>query len=280
MRLRSTARGLAAAVLATSACLAGCTDTVGGKGTALAPACPAAFFAAPGSGEGLANPAPSAVPDGLSAADVAAYGVTMTVFTSALVEIAGKGHVTTAALDYPAIPSNAYLGARGLSPALDKSERAGATALVTAVRARWTRSCPARPILLAGYSQGAEVVVRAVGELTAAQQKHVSVVLFGNPSYEPGEPGDYPGHTGAAGLRPTFLDGQAFRLPEPVRRRTLDVCAPGDPVCGVQAGLLTVVQRLYWVYRHAGIHSTAYRTDAGGYTRHAAQFLWAHRTVK
>jgi hypothetical protein len=148
---------------------------------------------------------------------------------------------------------------------------------VDAVRARSTGRCAARPILLAGYSQGAEVVTRAVGRLTAAEQARVTVALLGNPSYRPHALGDFPAGSDGSGIRPTFLDGQAFKLPTAVRSRTIDVCAPGDPVCGVDPGKHNFFTRIAWVLDHVDVHEAAYVDGAEGYTRTAARFLWQHR---
>ncbi|WP_156685940.1 cutinase family protein [Mycobacterium sp. Marseille-P9652] len=69
------------------------------------------------------------------------------------------------------------------------------------------KSCPNARIVLGGYSLGAEVVDRAlVGGLPRDADQHVAaVVLFGN---------------GTRGFAPTFA------------ARTIDQCAPGDPICG------------------------------------------------
>jgi hypothetical protein len=90
-------------------------------------------------------------------------------------------------------------------------------------------------------------------------------------------PGDYPGHTLAAGIRPTFGAGAAFALPADVRRRTIDVCAPGDPVCGVDPKLTGLFARISWVLEHVKIHDEAYAFAGTRYALAAARFLWQHR---
>jgi hypothetical protein len=147
---------------------------------------------------------------------------------------------------------------------------------VTAIRAARRGQCAGRAVLLSGYSQGAEVVIRAVGRLTPAERAKASVALFGNPSYQPGQPGDFPGASDAAGIRPAFTRGAAFTLPADVRSRTIDVCAPGDPVCGVDPNL-KFLDRISWVIGHAKIHENAYASGRQGLTKRAAQFLWQHR---
>jgi hypothetical protein len=151
-------------------------------------------------------------------------------------------------------------------------------ALVGSIHASYRGGCDNRPVLLSGYSQGAEVVAQAVGRLSADEQASVSVALFGNPSYEPGAAGDFPGTSAAVGIRPTFRAGAAFALPADVRRRTIDVCAPGDPVCGVDPTARTLLGRVASVLEHIKIHEEAYAFGTDGFTRRAAQFLWDHRS--
>jgi hypothetical protein len=235
------------------------------------------FFGVAGSGQGLRNPPPGALPGSVTPVDAHRYGTTVGLLKTELVALAGRRLAAAGAVDYPAIPVNEYLGAAGLSPDLDISERQGVRTLTTEIRRATAGRCAARPVLLSGYSQGAEVVVRAVDALTADERRHVAVALFGNPSYEPGVSGDFPGHTRGAGLRPTFQHN-AYRLPSDVRRRTIDVCAPGDPVCGVDPTLPTVFAQITWVLDHARVHANAYAFGTAGYAETAARFLWAHRT--
>jgi hypothetical protein len=255
--------------------LAGCGTAVDGRGR-VAPPCPAVFFGVPGSGEGLANPLPGARPPGVTAAAARAYGRTVALLEGKLAHVAGTRLTHAAAIDYPAIPVTRYIGAGGLTADLETSERAGVRALLSELRRVMTGGCARRPILLAGYSQGAEVVVRAVGALDPGERLDVSVALLGNPSYEPQAVGDFPGNTSAAGIRPTF-EHTAFRLPPDVRTRTIDVCAPGDPVCGVDPTLHTTFGRLAWVLTHVAVHVRAYAFGSIDYTGRAARFLWRHR---
>jgi hypothetical protein len=266
---------VAASILLTGV-LAGCSSTVAGVGAAQAP-CPPVFFGVPGSGQGLLNPPPKSLPAGVSQADADRYGTTIAGLKSELVRISGKRLGAAAAVRYPAIPVDRYLGPLGLSPDLDTSESKGVTALVDAVRARSTGRCADRPVLLAGYSQGAEVVTRAVDRLTAPERARVTVALLGNPSYRPDAVGDFPARSDGSGIRPTFLNGQAFALPAAVRSRTIDVCAPGDPVCGVDPAKTNFFTRIKWVLDHVDIHGTAYAYGPEGYARIAARFLWQHR---
>jgi cutinase len=69
------------------------------------------------------------------------------------------------------------------------------------------KSCPNTRIVLGGYSLGAEVADRVTwGALPPGVDQHVAAVaLFGN---------------GTRGLAPAFAG------------KTIDQCAPGDPICG------------------------------------------------
>jgi hypothetical protein len=258
----------------------GCTSTAtteAGRTRAAETSCAPVFFGVPGSAEGVENAPPRAIPAGVSRTDARRYGTTVGLLKTTLTAIAGRRLASARAIDYPAAPLSPALGPVELLAVLAASERTGAAAAVTAIRHAYRGGrCAARPVLLAGYSQGAEVVIQAVNRLTAAEQAHVAVALFGNPSYLPDEPGDFPGHTGAAGVRPS-LHGKAFRLPAGVRQRTIDVCAPGDGVCGVAPGRRSAFGRLTYVLSHAEQHSRAYAFEHNGYVRHAARFLWAHR---
>jgi hypothetical protein len=270
---------MVAAIVLVAAVVAGCTSSSPGGGTPSQPvarSCPPVFFGVAGSDEGVENPPPRVIPASVSRADARRYGTTIGLLKTKLTALAGARLATARAIDYPATPLRASLSPLDILGALAGSERRGAAALVTAIRHSYVGGCSSRPVLLAGYSQGAEVVIQAVNRLTAAQQAHVAVALFGNPSYLPGLPGDFPGRTRAAGVRPSLAQS-AFRLPADVRSRAIDVCAPGDGVCGVDPRRTSAGGRLAYVLTHAQQHAQAYAFEHNGYVRHAARFLWSHR---
>jgi hypothetical protein len=268
-----------AALALVASLAAGCTSTSasGDRRTRPVPHdCPPAFFGVPGSAEGVQNAPPDQVPPTVSRADARRYGATIGLLKTELARIAGPRLATARAIDYPATPLSSALGPVELLAALAASERHGVAALLAAIHRSYAGGCPARPVLLAGYSQGAEVVIQAVRRLTSAEQAHVAVALFGNPSRLPGLPGDLPAGTRAAGVRPS-LTQQAFRLPAAVRHRSLDICAPGDGVCAVGSRRASLFDRLAYVLAHGAQHSRAYAFGHNGYARRAARFLWAHR---
>jgi hypothetical protein len=263
--------GAVALGLVASACS---SAAVGGQG-AHTVVCAPIFFGVAGSAQGPEHGVPRRRPPGVSAVDGRQYGTTVGLLKTELVRLAGSKLAAAHAVDYPA--TGRFLDPTGLNPAIAASEAAGARTLASAIRAGRRAPCGARPVLLAGYSQGAEVVAQAVTALRPAEQRHIAVALFGNPSYRPGRPGDYPATGHDAGLRPTFL-GTAFTLPPRVRRSTIDICAPGDPVCGVDTTAPTVLAKIVWVLAHAAVHREAYAFGRAGYTERAARFLWQHRT--
>lgn len=261
-------RALAAAALL----VAGCSSSVSGSGQ-VGSACAPVFFGVAGSGQGPQNPPPTNVPAGVSQSDADQYGTAIGLLKTDLVRLAGGQLGASAAIDYPAIPVQRYVGSAGLTGDLDLSEAIGVRALARAIVRSERGRCLGRPVLLAGYSQGAEVVTEAVLALSQAQRAGVAVALFGNPSYQPGVPGDYPGDTLARGIRPSFR-GVAYSLPADVRARTIDICAPGDPVCGVDPTRSTAIGKIAYIIDNANIHVTAYAFGAAGYPERAAAFLW------
>ena len=190
-----------------------------------------------------------------------------------LQQLAGPRLARASAVDYPATTAVHWVSLNGLS-GLAASEAVGARHLVAAIRRTYRLGCGARPVLLAGFSQGAEVVAEAVRHLPTRRQRSVTVALLGNPSYEPGIPGDDPHGGTEAGVRPTFLSGSTVTLPSGVRRRTIDICAAGDPVCGVAHEVGGLLGEIAYVMRHLSVHDSAY---GPAYAAQAARFLWRHR---
>lgn len=273
-------RIIAALVLVATVAL-GCTATStppGGGGTtgAAQRSCRPVFFGVPGSAEGSENPPPRVIPASVTRADARHYGTTIALLKTKLTALAGSRLASAEAIDYPAVPLTATLSPLELLATLAASEQHGVSALLTAIRRSSAHGCADRPVLLAGYSQGAEVVIQAVRRLTRTQQAHVSIVLFGNPSYLPNLPGDFPAGRRVVGVRRS-LGQPAFRLPTAVRSRTMDICAPGDGVCGVAARRRSGSGALAFVLTHLEAHDHAYAFGHNGYARHAARFLWLHR---
>ncbi|MEN0086362.1 MAG: cutinase family protein [Leifsonia sp.] len=140
--------------------------------------------------------------------------------------------------------------------------------------------CPSTNIVLAGYSQGAHVITRVLSAatatafptsaLSASARAHIkAVVLFGNPTFTPGEPYDWSGSGGGRGI---FADPAGSLTPY----RTLawlppaysakgylpivrSYCLAGDMFCQSNANGLTIhasyksnatVMRDAWLFIH------------------------------
>lgn len=205
--------------------------------------------------------------------DARNFGPTIARVKTALERVAGRRLAVARAVNYPAATAAHWATLGGLT-GLARSEAIGARHLVADIRRTYRLGCEARPVLLAGYSQGAEVVAEAVQHLPARRRRSVTVALLGNPSYEPGLPGDYPRGGTEAGVRPALLGGSAVTLPSGVRHRTIDICAPHDPVCGVAHEPGGLLGEIGYVIGHLSVHDSAY---GSAYATHAARFLWQHR---
>jgi len=184
-------------------------------------------------------------------------------------------------LSYPAVPWYKYV-----KPSLTvdwnnlgKSEATGEanlTARISADRAAASAAgCPNAPILLAGYSQGAEVVIRTVDALPQAVRNTISVALLGNPSFTPGAAGDLNlnSNPNLKGIRPSFLLSQRYTLKSDVVKRTIDICAASDPICAYHASEVPGL---------ADGHSAHYHYISLTYggiplAQYAAIILWGHR---
>jgi hypothetical protein len=61
----------------------------------------------------------------------------------------------------------------------------------------------------------------------------------------------------ARGVRPSFT-GVGYALPLDVRARTIDICAPGDPVCDMSPTVHTPNEQLAYLLTHSAAHVYAY----------------------
>jgi hypothetical protein len=229
--------------------------------------CSASFIGVPGSGQAAAN----------SSVEMTTVQAWVTVDAGK----AGQKLRNSSILSYPAVQWYKYIKP-GLSlnwNNLGKSEATGEKDLlaqINADRAAATKAgCANAPILLAGYSQGAEVVIRAVDALSPSVRNTVSVALLGNPSFTPGKAGDLDLNTspGLLGIRPSFLLDQKYTLTSDVLKRTIDICAASDPICAyhvsevpaLATGLSAHYQYVILTY------------DGTTLTDYAANSLWEHR---
>ena len=231
--------------------------------------CSASFIGVPGSGQAKAN----------SSMEMTTVQAWVTVDAGK----AGQKLRNSAILSYPAVQWYKFV-----KPSLSlnwnnlgKSEATGEKnllATINADRAAATKAgCPNAPILLAGYSQGAEVVVRTVDALPQTVRSTVSVALLGNPSFHPDAAGDLDLNTSPDlwGIRPSFLLDQAYTLTPDVLKRTIDICAASDPICAYHVSELPALGPPF--YSSAHYQYVILTHNGTTLTDYAANSLWAHR---
>ena len=106
----------------------------------------------------------------------------------------------------------------------------GQTKLASEIKTMTSGNCAATPLVLVGYSQGAQVAADVFQrDLTATQRSHiVAVVLFGDPYFNGGDwtvdRGSFSSgrRDGALGKRPVFNAGKTL---------VLSYCHSHDPIC-------------------------------------------------
>lgn len=153
----------------------------------------------------------------------------------------------------------------------DKSVSQGVTRLVADVRSQ-IASCPDSHILLAGFSQGAQVTGDAYQQLTGAERRHVlGVFVLADPrrnaadldaNYGSARPAE--GAAPSKNARPVF----GFASPGPVR----SYCRSGDAVC---EGPFLVSKTGLVVNHDVKNHTSypTYRTECGTYPEQAADYF-------
>jgi hypothetical protein len=269
--LQGRRRGVSVAVAITLA-IAGTVALVGVQGApagATAPvvqACSPSYIGVPGSGQ-------------TAATSVEMY--TVGQWLSVAANKAGLPLRNNTNLSYPAVPWSQYVtvkhGTQVDWNGLGKSEATGEqnlTNLINTYRGQAAAAgCPNAPMLLAGYSQGAEVVIRTVDALPAATRKTVAVALVGDPSFRPGLASDYNLNSGTAlkGIRPSLLVGQSYNMASDVAGRTEDICAASDPICAYHAS------EIAGLIDGSSAHYNYVNLTSGGISlvQRAANFLWS-----
>jgi cutinase len=98
----------------------------------------------------------------------------------------------------------------------NRSESAGASDALAHVQSTVT-NCPETRIVLSGFSQGAAVIDLVTEQLPPEAAEHIAAVaLFGNPK---------------SALARTYGGGYLPTLSPLYRPKTIDLCAPDDPIC-------------------------------------------------
>ena len=195
------------------------------------------FYYSRGSGQTL-GPDPA----GLGSPGLALYAAVRTRF--------GALNVASMANTYPAAPVSSYLSGR-----YTRSVAAGVTSELRNID-DLMGICPTSDLLLAGFSQGAQVTRVALARLSESEQHHVTaVVLFGDPYFSASEAGVtvYGGFTPRqVGILRQFRPKTTPAIPSAFGGKVFTWCHPADSVCqGLHRG------------NGKASHST-YGTDAQG----------------
>ncbi|GAC1369722.1 MAG: hypothetical protein NVSMB39_1880 [Candidatus Saccharimonadales bacterium] len=175
----------------------------------------AKFFGVRGSGE--------------KQSDFQGYGETVGMITGAL-QIVTPG-LKTEAINYRAIP----VAPQHFTYSQDyvNSVERGVQKLLRGLR-QYFRDCPHAYALVAGYSQGAEVVDQAYGRLSYQERLHISsVTLFGDPRFNPDQTlvdqGDFSARY--QGIDVAVLGDLKGTVPAGWEARVHSYCTLGDPIC-------------------------------------------------
>lgn len=128
------------------------------------------------------------------------------VFARGREEPPGVGQIGDALVDALRSKTSKSIGVYGVNYPANISVDSGANDMANHVQSM-AKSCPNTREVLGGYSLGAEVAdLAACCRLAPGMDQHVAAIaLFGN---------------GTRGIAPAYAS------------RTIDQCAPGDPICG------------------------------------------------
>lgn len=152
--------------------------------------------------------------------------------------LAANGQTITAeAVQYPAAPVPVDDGLGGWMDFMDSVEEGADAAAVQ--YEEFVERCPATPVILAGYSQGAMVMHRNLHDLEDSPNLAAALLIadgdrlpgdttlnLGSAAVVPGEPGK-----GVAQEHSFLASAPTSPLPPAVGARTISVCDVGDPVC-------------------------------------------------
>jgi hypothetical protein len=134
-------------------------------------------------------------------------------------------------VDYPAIPIAA--GGRVYLEEYVKSVARGQEAL-DAFLTQFIVECPHTYVILAGYSQGAQVAGDEFAYLTSYEKSHIAaLVLIGDPRFNPNQPevneGNY--NKNLSGIYQIVVPDSERVIEEPWVSNVKSYCSKHDPVC-------------------------------------------------
>jgi len=185
--------------------------------------CPAVqFFGLRGSGEEQSD-------DGGSG-----YGSTVGEFERTLTQL--DPAVSATEVDYPAVPV-LYTGLVSYTSTYNNSVAAGKNALQTALSVMWHR-CPSVHVVLAGYSQGAQVAGDVADTLPGSERALVTAVaLFGDPRFNGAQSRvdvaatGYSKHRGGIIVKWPTMHSSLRQVPSDLVSRFQSYCIENDPIC-------------------------------------------------
>jgi|GEM_PF-7127884 len=156
-------------------------------------------------------------------------GKTVGPFVKQLEAQGDPGSVNGEGLDYPAVPISWTDAFRVRAEMIDyqRSVDKGVANLVDVVRARAKR-CGSVKLVLAGYSQGAQVIHEALPKLKPLAGHVGAVVLFGDPLFDPHSRAAVPGSFSMKRHGILGLPDHDFPAAFP---RVLSFCRGGDLIC-------------------------------------------------
>jgi hypothetical protein len=213
------------------------------------PTCPSLqFFGVRGSGE--------------TASDGDGYGTTVQGFEQTLATLVPGLSATP--IDYPAVPVG-YTGILYYKNTYKNSVAAGENALQTALIV-FRSKCPRTYVMLAGYSQGAQVAGDVADTLTKAQRAHIAAVaLFGDPRFNPRQTQvDVSG----LGYNPKlegiyqFANKQMRQVPPDLVPRLHSYCLEGDPICNYKLQYALTCKLSSSLCTHLFYQELGYPSDA------------------
>jgi hypothetical protein len=152
---------------------------------------------------------------------------------------AGSRTLAAVPLAYPAQPWTRYIDLANFArnrrvnwDGLTKSEDIGVRELRSMIKTLRS-SCSGRPIAIAGYSQGADVVSRTMMESDFDTVANTVIALLGNPSFRPTGAGERRGgfESTLQGIRPAVGVASYFTSRTGDKSSTLNICLKDDPIC-------------------------------------------------
>lgn len=207
-----------------------------------------AFIGVPGSGQGKTH-----FPSGTN--DTALYGKEVAQVKAAFVTKVGAGNVALYPIKYPAYNAgkDAWLGFTGpigvavIGSRYVSSVNAGIAETKRIINSV-SQSCPNTKFVMAGYSQGAQVVASALGSFPVAASKMHRAALMGNPMFADGSPNSV--EVGSVTRSGIFNLGSTWQARWHGKAR--DVCIDKDLFCEVASAANFTAHEAYTTRNYPG----------------------------